>query len=283
LVAVSDRDAFKSHASALDGSFCEASAEESGARFVVGCEVADPTAFKLSMYDLTRQRLAERENTFEMTDRTRAMHRIATWSEYFALVQQAFKKGTVLAGDDGKTLTIILYLAGRQVSLKFDLLPVDAEFLKKKAAQLVLRMLHVARRVFELEDEVGKLRAELEQARRAPVSPSGPAFDSLDAHAAGAAYGSPRAHASRSPMRVGGMLPGGAAAARAAAPPKRQPGFSIVNPRSRRRVLTGAKLASASGAAGAASTAPREGGAEGHRGDGDPRNDEEDDDATEER
>jgi hypothetical protein len=278
---MSHRDAFKESVNVVDGCFCEASAEESGTRFVVACEVdSSASCFKLSLYDLTRQRLAERENSFDMTDRARAMHRIATWSEYFDLVHKAFRKGTVLVGEDGKTLTLILYLPGRQVSLKFDLLPVDGEFVKKKAAQLVLRMLHVARRVFELDDEIVKLRADLEHARRPLASPGASVggFDALE-------HGSPRAQTSRSPMRVGGMLPGAAAAARSA-PPKRLPGMSIVNPRSRRRVITGAKLvhapvspssASAATAAAAASSTARPT----HNDDNDDNDD--DDDATEER
>jgi hypothetical protein len=130
---------------------------------------------------------------------------------------------------------------GRQVSFKFDLLPVDSQFVRAKLSRLVVAVVHVARRTYDLDDEVRSLRLELEKSRRAPVSPLLGASEY-----AGGVYGSPGRRTgggggplSKSPTR-------GAAGGPRAAPPKRQPGFSIVNPRARRRVVTGAKLAASS-------------------------------------
>ncbi len=80
----------------------------------------------------------------------------------------------------------------------------------------------------------------------------------------------------RSAPGAGGGGPAGAARA---APPKRQPGFSIVNPRSRRRVVAGAKLALVSGSV---SPTPARAAAT-TRDDGDANNDDNDDERTEER
>lgn len=158
-------------------------------------------------------------------------------------MRTAFKTGSLVVGDDGKSLNVMCFNGGRQVSFKFDLLPVDSQFVRAKLSRLVVAIVHVARRTYDLDDEVRSLRVELEKSRRAPVSPLLGASDGFGG--GGGVYGSPNRRAggggplSKSPTR-------GAAGGPRAAPPKRQPGFSIVNPRARRRVVTGAKLAASS-------------------------------------
>lgn len=274
---MSDRDSFREQVNKVDGLFSEA--ELDGTRFVIGCESSE-AHFTLSLLDVPRQRLAERELTFEMTDRTRAAQRVVSWADYFAQIRNAFKSGSLILSDDATSVTVLCFAGGRQSSFKFDLLPVDGEFVRAKVARLIFGLVRVARRSFELDDELRTLRAELDQARRAPPSPS--PSGGAGAHAATLDYaGSPNHR--RSPMRgaPAGGGGGGASGARAA-PPKRQPGFSIVNPRSRRRVVAGAKLAVVSSAdsasparaaAAAATSAVR-------RAD---ENDDDDDDRTESR
>lgn len=275
---MSDRESFREQVNKVDGLFSEA--ELDGTRFVIGCESSE-AHFTLSLLDVPRQRLAERELTFEMTDRTRAAQRVVSWADYFAQIRNAFKSGSLILSDDATSVTVLCFAGGRQSSFKFDLLPVDGEFVRAKVARLIFGLVRVARRSFELDDELRTLRAELDQARRAPPSPS-PGGAAHSAHAATLDYaGSPNHR--RSPMRgaPAGGGGGGASGARAA-PPKRQPGFSIVNPRSRRRVVAGAKLAVVSSAdsasparaaAAAATSAVR-------RAD---ENDDDDDDRTESR
>ncbi len=180
---MSDRDSFREQVNKVDGLFSEA--ELDGTRFVVGCESSE-AHFTLSLLDVQRQRLSERELTFEMTDRTRAAQRVVSWSDYFAQIRAAFKTGSLILSDDGKSVTVLCFAGGRQSSFKFDLLPVDAEFLRAKLARLFFGLVRVARRSYELDDEVRTLRTEFEQLRRAPPSPGAAGHS---AHSATLDYG----------------------------------------------------------------------------------------------
>lgn len=64
---MTDRAAFAEHVGKVDGLFAEAELE--GTRYVIGSE-ASGAEFKLSLLDVLRQRLAERELSFDQTDRT---------------------------------------------------------------------------------------------------------------------------------------------------------------------------------------------------------------------
>jgi hypothetical protein len=207
-----------------------------------------------------------------------------SWTDYFEQLRTAFKTGSMVVGDDGKSLNVMCFNGGRQVSFKFDLLPVDAQFVRAKLSRFVFAVVHVARRTYDLDDEIRSLRSELESSRRAPVSPlGGGTLDYAGGGGGGGPYGSPGSRRygaggggalSRSPARTTAGGP-------RAAPPKRQPGFSIVNPRARRRVVTGAKLAASSATSAAepvSSVSPRQDNDDTRRDDGD-----DDDDETEDR
>jgi hypothetical protein len=64
---MTDRAAFAEHVGKVDGMFAEAELE--GTRYIIGCEASD-AQFKLTLVDVLRQRLAERELSFDQTDRT---------------------------------------------------------------------------------------------------------------------------------------------------------------------------------------------------------------------
>lgn len=63
----SDRAAFKEHVLKVDALFCEA--ELDGTRYIIACEATDEQ-FKLSLVDVVRHRVAERELSFDLTNRT---------------------------------------------------------------------------------------------------------------------------------------------------------------------------------------------------------------------
>jgi hypothetical protein len=197
---------------------------------VVACETTQ-TTYKFTVIAMEHDAMFEREVAYhealkQRNDNFKGVD--MPWKDYFHRLKKAFYESQIAVDKQGAELRVTTFFHTRPVVLKFELLPVDAEFVRSKMAAVLLQAVdRISTAFYALDTEVHRLRRALDTQNadltRSPgtstasststLVPTVP-FDNDVAAAAASAHATTSRHV-----------------------PKRRAGFSIVNPSAKRKLM----------------------------------------------